>query len=345
MLIAEFKLFAFFEMTPDLVCIAGKDGYFKKVNPTVIQKLGYTEAELFARPISSFVFMEDKELTQRNRNDLLSGKVLHNFENRYQTKNGNIIWLEWTSIYFPDDEIVFAIAKDITAKKQQITDIEEKYTKFKNLATYFKNNIEKNKKYLAYQLHEELAQLVFAVKMDVDLVASDAASLSELSRKTIAHALDVSKLIISTLQRISFSISPAMLDEFGLDETLKWLGKEFSILNDIPCEIETNYDESTLSHEIKIDFFRICQESLTNIIEHSAATSVKINIEAIENNIRLTITDNGKGFEINQKKDTPGLNSIKERAASINGQLNIESKIGGGTRVCVTVEKQNTALV
>ena len=73
---SEFDLFAFFEMTPDLVCIAGKDGFFKKVNPAVIDKLGYTEEELFARPIASFIYTEDKDLTDESRTRLLSGKAL-----------------------------------------------------------------------------------------------------------------------------------------------------------------------------------------------------------------------------------------------------------------------------
>lgn len=340
---SEFEFFDFFEMTPDLVCIAGKDGFFKKVNPVVIEKLGYSLEELFARPISSFIYQEDKESTRHNREDLLSGKVLHNFTNRYVSKNGSILWLEWTSIYFPNNEIVFAIAKDITERKLIENETTEQFKKFKNLASFFKNNIEKNRKYLAYQLHEELAQLMFAVKMDIDLIANNSHELSETSRGTVDHALAVSKLTIQTLQRISFSISPGMLDEFGLNVTMDWLCKEFSILNGIPCDFESAYDEDTLTGEIKIDFFRICQESLTNVSEHALAKKVKVSIQSIDDKIQLTITDDGKGFEIDQKKATPGLNSMKERAASINGTLTVISKPGEGTTVSMILAKENAA--
>ena len=63
----DFELNPFFELTPDLVCIAGKDGFFKKINPAVIDKLEYSEAELFGKPISSFIYPDDKELTERER--------------------------------------------------------------------------------------------------------------------------------------------------------------------------------------------------------------------------------------------------------------------------------------
>ncbi len=342
---SEFEFSGFFEVTPDLVCVAGKDGFLKKVNPAVIETLGYSEQELFTHPISFFIYKEDKELTQKNREALLSGKVLHNFTNRYQKKNGDIIWLEWTSIYFPNSEVVLAIAKNITDRKVAEKEIEARYLKFRNLATYFKKNIEKNRKYLAYQLHEELAQQVFALKMDIDLMAISSTDLPDSSKATIDHALGVSKSIIDTLQRISFSISPAMLEDFGLNATLEWLCNEFSILNSIPCEFKSNYDEQSLSLEIKTDIFRICQESLTNVIDHACATLVKIRVECIDEYILIAIADNGKGFDVDQIKETPGLNSMQERADTINGQLTVHSKAGEGTTVRFTIAKQKNDIL
>ena len=336
---AKFELFTFFEMTPDLVCIAGKDGFFKKVNHAVIDKLGYTEQELYAVPIATFIYAEDKEHTHKNRTELLSGKVLHNFSNRYVTKNGEILWLEWTSIYFSDNEMVFAVAKDCTERKQIEKAVEEKYKKFKSLATYFKSNMEKDRKDLTYELHEELAQLVSAVKMDVELIACCEPGLSESSKNRIDHALVISNLLIKTLQRISFTISPYMLEKLGLNATLEWLCREFTILNGIPCSFESACDEESLTQEIKIDFFRICQESLSNVIDHAKACNAKIGIEDVDDKIQLTITDDGKGFDINQQKPTPGLISMRERVDSINGDLTIQSEIGKGTRVCVTIAK------
>src|SRR5688572_30739850 len=124
----------FFEMTPDLVCIADKDGYFKKVNRSVIKKLEYSQEELFSKPISSFIHPDDKEITRLKRQELINGNELINFQNRYITKRNKIIWLDWTSVYFPENEVVFAIAKDVTERKETEKEIEEKYVKFKSLA-------------------------------------------------------------------------------------------------------------------------------------------------------------------------------------------------------------------
>ena len=335
----EFEMFTLFEMTPDLVCVADKRGFFQKVNKAVIEKLEYTEAELFARPISSFIYPEDLERTRHERVKLLDGTALMNFENRYVAKSGKIVWLHWTSIYLAEQGLVFAIAKDITDRKHEEKEIEERYKKFKGLATHFKKSIEKDRKYFAVELHEELAQLASVVKMDIEWISYNAADLSEFSKARLEHASAISDLLIKTIRRISFWISPYMLEDLGLKETLKWLCQEFAILNEVPCVFESDLDESILSSEAKMDFFRICQESLSNVMYHAHANNVKIKLEEVGNKIRLSITDDGKGFDLSKIKKTSGFTNMRERTASINGLLNIETDAGKGTTVSVTIAK------
>ncbi|GAA3950188.1 hypothetical protein GCM10022246_00930 [Pedobacter ginsengiterrae] len=113
-----FDLEYFFEVAPDLLCIAGFDGYFKKINPAVVKVLGYSEDELFARPINEFIHPDDRIRTAEKRSALLEGHSLLNFENRYLTKSGAVVWLTWTSVPIKKDSLVFAIAKDITFQRQ-----------------------------------------------------------------------------------------------------------------------------------------------------------------------------------------------------------------------------------
>ncbi len=333
----DFEMSPFFEMTPDLVCIAGKDGYFRKINTSVIQKLEFSEEELFANPISSFIHPDDRETTSRERIKLLNGSPLISFQNRYITRSGKIVWLDWTSIYFPDREVVFAIAKDVTARKEMEKEIEEKYKKFKSLATHFKSSIEKDRKYLAVELHEELAQLASVVKMDIDWINEHTPGLSITSQNRLEHALAVSDLLIKGMRRISFSISPHMLDDLGLNETLQWLCKEFAILNGISCVFKSTGKEFLLTQEVKLDFFRICQQALSNVMYHAEASQVEIVIEEKDGHVCLSVSDNGKGFEIGQQTQMAGLKNMEERAASINGRLMISSKPGKGTKISVVL--------
>jgi len=113
-----FDLEYFFQITPDLICIAGFDGYFKKINPAISKTLGYTEEELYSSPITTFIHADDRELTNQKHADLSKGLSLLNFENRYVAQGGSIVWLSWTSVPIVRDHLFFGIAKNITYRKQ-----------------------------------------------------------------------------------------------------------------------------------------------------------------------------------------------------------------------------------
>ncbi|MFD2145384.1 PAS domain S-box protein [Mucilaginibacter antarcticus] len=113
----SFDMDLFANVSPDMICIAGYDGFFKKVNPAVLRTLGYTQEELFSKPINDFVYMADKVATIESRESVKRAIPLINFENRYVTKSGEIIWLSWTSIGIEEQQLVFAIAKNITHNK------------------------------------------------------------------------------------------------------------------------------------------------------------------------------------------------------------------------------------
>src|ERR1700743_622547 len=116
--INTFSLEPFFEQSADLLCIAGYDGYFRRISPSVSRLLGYNKEELFAKPIHEFIYVEDKDITAKHRTNLINDKPLLNFENRYVTKSGEIVWLSWTSMPVESEKLVYAIAKNITHKKK-----------------------------------------------------------------------------------------------------------------------------------------------------------------------------------------------------------------------------------
>jgi PAS domain S-box-containing protein len=332
-------MFHLFQRTPDLVCIVDKAGWFKKINPAVIKTLDYSEEELFACSVAEFIHPEDREITAKRRSDLLNNKPLLNFQNRYLTKSGNVVWLEWTSVYIPEEELVFAIAKDITPHKTVELEIEENYKKYKDLVTHFKHNVEKDREYFAVQLHEQLAQLATVVRMHFESVAQLCSGTDIDLVKAIEDGLTSSELLINKIRSLSYSMSPAPVQDLGLDTVLHSLCNEFSSLTKIPCTYESFFSEEHLDYEIQLDLLRICQEALLNVMNHAEATEVRIKIDEKENKVELSITDNGKGFEHKSRRSF-GLKNMEGRALSINGELLIESKESIGTTVSVSVDKK-----
>lgn len=111
----------FFELSLDLFCLAGANGYFTELNPAWQTTLGWTLEELKSKPLFDFVHPKDKERTLLEIHNLfhLSSKKSFEFENRYLCKNGEYKWLNWTSFFSTEDGCIYAIARDITENKKQ----------------------------------------------------------------------------------------------------------------------------------------------------------------------------------------------------------------------------------
>jgi PAS domain S-box-containing protein len=112
------ELNRFFNLSPDLLCIIGFDGYFKKVNQAVSNVLGYSEKEMLKKNIASIFNSSEDENFFGEWHKFLEGQSLVNYENIVITKSGKVKWLSWTAVPIPEEAVIFAVAKDITEKKQ-----------------------------------------------------------------------------------------------------------------------------------------------------------------------------------------------------------------------------------
>lgn len=332
---ADMDLFAFFEYTPDLVCIAGKDGYFRKVNRAVVSKLKYSVEQLLQHPISYFMHPDDKEYTARRRTELLQGKALVNFENRYLTSAGETVWLHWTSLYFPEKEVVFAIAKDVTERKRKEKAIEEKYSQAAGLATHFKHRLERDRRYLAAELHEELAQIATAVSADLGWLNSQAAAFTPVVQQRLAHAFAATGQLITSLRQLAYSIGTGMLEEVGLYDTLQWLCDETTLLLEAPCCFDGQGAETAIAAELWVDLFRITQEILGSLQGLEAVEKVEVTLAQEEGGVGLSVRVQGavhEGF-------LPALEAtgLQPWVVAINGQLTILAPNGEEVEVSVWV--------
>jgi PAS domain S-box-containing protein len=114
----EIELYQIFNFTPDMICVAGFDGYYKQINPAGLELLGYSIEEMISKPIQSFLHPDDRSSTGNQQQIVYNGKVVQNFENRYITKQGKVVWLSWTATSAQEHGIVYAVAKNITEEKR-----------------------------------------------------------------------------------------------------------------------------------------------------------------------------------------------------------------------------------
>ena len=114
----EEELNRFFNLSPDMLCIAGIDGYLKKINPAFTKILGYSEQVLLSTPLNHFLHPGDKFIIDPKRNMISKGHNSNHFVNRFIAKSGEIKWLEWTVTSVPEEGLLFAVTKDITEKRK-----------------------------------------------------------------------------------------------------------------------------------------------------------------------------------------------------------------------------------
>ena len=189
----------------------------------------------------------------------------------------------------------------------------------------------------SHELHDELGQSLAAVRSN--LTKGSTQDLPSL-RADCLHLVDES---IANVRELSHLLRPVILDDFGLDAGLRWLAEKFGQRTRLKVDYVSDFT-GRFADETETHLFRIAQEAFTNIARHSEATAVKVSLEHRDQNIRLTIEDNGKGLP-NHTGDiihspSLGMVGMRARARQSGGELTAISVMPQGLRIEVVIPLQ-----
>jgi len=194
---------------------------------------------------------------------------------------------------------------------------------------------EQERQRLSRDLHDGLGQMLLAVKIKLEQLKNYDIEKLKIN---MSDALELLKNSISEIRTISNDLTPTVLANFGLEDSIKKLCRDClgtaNITFDLKCE---GLATVKLNAKKQIYIFRIIQEIINNITKHSAASSVQISIFTLNDMIEFNISDNGKGFDLNYTNKGNGLNNIMERCELMNGICNIESNENHGTSFRITI--------
>ncbi|MDR9458241.1 MAG: PAS domain-containing sensor histidine kinase [Salegentibacter sp.] len=343
----QFNLEPFFESSTDFLCIAGYDGFFRRVNPAFIKLMGYTREELFASPISHFVHPQDKQSTAETRALILKGTPLLHFQNRYITKNGEIVWLTWTSIPEPSLNLIYAIAKNITHIKK----LEEERNSL--LATLTKVNAEF--KQLTYTTSHDLRSpvnnlLSILSLLDISKIQDEETLLYiemiETSAFQLKNTLNKHIDILNEEDKLNVKCEKVNLKD-TLDNTLEPLR---TLIEDSKAVFNIDFSEVPDINFNTFYLHSIFLNLISNSIKYSRpgiTPEITISSKKDDTSTRIIFSDNGLGFDMekvegkifglhqsfhdHQDSKGIGLYLVNNYMNSLGGSIRLESKVNVGT--------------
>jgi PAS domain S-box-containing protein len=314
--------------------------YFLDVNEAALISYGYSKKEFLLLRALDIRPVEDFEKFYSQTPTISSGLVSMGLF-RHKKKDGAVMDVEMYSHDFLYNEKLarMVMAIDITEKLEATREFRKNTTQLRELSDHLLNIREAERTNIAREIHDELGQQLTILKMDVSWIHQKLQKYDDdpLFQKT-ADTLKLLNETIKTVRRIATELRPSMLDDLGLVEAIEWQSKEFEKRSGILISFESCVSTLPVSNEISTSLFRIYQEALTNIARHANAKNVFSKLQLINDQVILTIKDDGIGFDMQTLglKRTLGLLGMKERTLMIGGQFEICSKPGEGTTIVVT---------
>jgi len=217
---------------------------------------------------------------------------------------------------------------------------------------------ENERKRIARELHDSIGQSLGATKFKLEELLIDKQNIINADYDDFSDVVTKLQSLIQEVRHISMDLRPALLDDLGALVTLNWFCREFgNTYTGISVKQIINVDESDISEDNKVVIFRIVQEAMNNIAKYAKATNILLELSKSDSGMRMRISDNGVGFDMNLLKSKNcnaldddfnhpkcsfGLSSMRERAKSTNGKFLIESTPGNGTSIIVSWENEET---
>ena len=296
-----------------------------ETNPAYQEMLGYSGEELSRMHFEEITHPDDLDIDRSEAEELASGKrKSFTVEKRYLNRDGETLWVRVTVTQALDGSFGIGLIEDISERRHLLARTVEA--------------AEQERIALAAELHDGPIQHLTATAFNLDLLVNQLArdgntAAAENARKLRGNIATE----MTSLRQMMAELRPPVIDERDLTAALDDVANTLFANTDINHTIDSNLDGHRLPPDIETAIYRIVREALTNIRNHAAAHNVGVRLDARDQTLYLTITDDGTGFD---PAHTPnghyGLVTMSERAQSLGGNLHITTANGTGTRVHAT---------
>jgi signal transduction histidine kinase len=196
---------------------------------------------------------------------------------------------------------------------------------------------EDERRSIARELHDEVGQVLMAMKVEL-VLAKRRLEVAGSSEAVLDELQSLTDGALHTVRDLSHLLHPSVLDDLGLGAAIDWYAAGIARRHRISIDVQHQLSDRRLGRTVETTAYRIVQEALTNVVKHASATECHIALQCVDEDLRLVIADDGKGFQTPATTGAGlGLIGIRERVSQLGGTLALESAPGRGTRIKVTI--------
>jgi signal transduction histidine kinase len=221
--------------------------------------------------------------------------------------------------------------------KQQHERSQQAEQELRRLSNQLVRTQEEERRSLSRELHDELGQMLTALRMELGRAERAQSLGSPAFTATVAESKALIDRMMRLVRDLAMGLRPSMLDDLGLEPALAWQAREFSRRYNVPVDLGVDGDLERLPDPQRTCVYRVVQEALTNCAKHSAATEIQVTVVRGRSHLDVSVRDNGVGMNSPGNHGGLGLTGIKERVKDIKGSTSIQTSPGGGTVVHITL--------
>lgn len=312
---------------------------FLETNSAAMHHYGYTHEEFLGKTLADIRLSGDEDglrqevaAIQGAREGIKKGILQH------RKKTGEIIFVDiaWHNINYRDRPAILVLANDVTERillEEELN--EQRLSRQKQITEAVILAQEKERTEIGKELHDNVNQILGASNLYINTAMTD----EEMRQELLERSTELVSSAINEIRKISKSLITPGLREIGLIDSIEDIIDDIKMAKyDMLIDLDLqNIEEDQIEDRRKLTLFRIVQEQLNNIVKHARATRVLIRLSVEGPSIVLTVADNGVGFDVGRHRKGVGITNIISRAELFNGRVDIQSTLGEGCTLSVSL--------
>jgi len=190
---------------------------------------------------------------------------------------------------------------------------------------------------ISREIHDGIAQSIYMLSLNLETCADLAQQQSQGLEKRLKSLVDLSKETLLEVRHYIFDLKPYLAGEKGVTSLVENQVREFRMVSGVPTTLETRGEERQVSVPAATCLYRVTQEVLANAFKHAKASEVKVHLEFAPEGVKLTVEDNGQGFDATKSSSGYGLPNMRQRAEEVGGTFSLSSSPGKGTKMAIAL--------